>query len=353
MYFLNMIAINIFRIKENKVGKTSSSSLILSGQKILITGGLGFIGSNLAHKCLQLGAEVTIYDCLTPRSGGNLYNIHDIKDSVELCYHDIMNFDRICQHVIDKDVIVNCAASTSHPFSMREPWLDLDVNSRATINLLEAIRRFNREAKFIHLGTSTQLGKLQYRPADEKHPEFPTDIYSANKSVSEKYVLIYAKAYHTPATVIRLSNVFGPRACINSPEFTFNNFFVGLALQGKNITVFGDGKQKRNVLYVEDAVDAIILTSQTDDIGGETYFVVGDHHYSVGEIAEATVKYIGSGRVKFIEWPKGRKSIDVGDAIISNKKIKKALNWSPMWDLKDGLTKTKEYYENCLDEYLK
>lgn len=353
MYFLNMIAINIFRIKENKVGKTSSSSLILSGQKILITGGLGFIGSNLAHKCLQLGAEVTIYDCLTPRSGGNLYNIHDIKDSVELCYHDIMNFDRICQHVIDKDVIVNCAASTSHPFSMREPWLDLDVNSRATINLLEAIRRFNREAKFIHLGTSTQLGKLQYQPADEKHPEFPTDIYSANKSVSEKYVLIYANAYHTPATVIRLSNVFGPRACINSPEFTFNNFFVGLALQGKNITVFGDGKQKRNVLYVEDAVDAIILASQTDDIGGETYFAVGDHHYSVGEIAEATVKYIGSGQVKFIEWPKGRKSIDVGDAIISNKKIKKALNWSPMWDLKDGLIKTKEYYENCLDEYLK
>ena len=353
MYFLNMIAINIFRIKDNKVGKTSSSSLILSGQKILITGGLGFIGSNLAHKCLQLGAEVTIYDCLTPRSGGNLYNIHDIKDSVELCYHDIMNFDRICQHIIDKDVIVNCAASTSHPFSMREPWLDLDVNSRATINLLEAIRRFNREAKFIHLGTSTQLGKLQYQPADEKHPEFPTDIYSANKSVSEKYVLIYANAYHTPATVIRLSNVFGPRACINSPEFTFNNFFVGLALQGKNITVFGDGKQKRNVLYVEDAVDAIILTSQTDDIGGETYFAVGDHHYSISEIAEATVKYIGSGQVKFIEWPKGRKSIDVGDAIISNKKIKKALNWSPMWDLKDGLIKTKEYYENCLDEYLK
>jgi len=340
-------------MKANKVGKINNGSSNLSGQKVLITGGFGFIGSNLAHKCLQLGAEVTIYDCLTPRSGGNLYNIHDIKDSVELCYHDIMNFDRICQHVIDKDVIVNCAASTSHPFSMREPWLDLDVNSRATINLLEAIRRFNREAKFIHLGTSTQLGKLQYQPADEKHPEFPTDIYSANKSVSEKYVLIYANTYHTPATVIRLSNIFGPRACINSPEFTFNNFFVGLALRGKDITVFGDGRQKRNVLYVEDAVDAIILASQKDGIGGETYFAVGDRHYSVGEIAEATVKYIGSGQVKFIEWPKGRKSIDVGDAIISNKKIKKALNWSPRWDLKDGLIKTKEYYESCLDEYLK
>jgi len=325
----------------------------LRGQKILITGGLGFIGSNLACKCLELGAKVTIYDCLNPRSGGNLYNIHDIKDSVELCYYDIQNFDRICQHVCGKDIIINCAASTSHPFSMREPWLDMDVNSMAMINLLEAIRRFNRDVRFIHLGTSTQLGKLQYQPADEKHPEFPTDIYSANKCVSEKYVLIYANVYQIPATVVRLSNVYGPRACINSPEFTFNNYFIGLALQGKDITVFGDGSQKRNVLFVEGAVAAIILVSQAKGLAGETFFVVGDEHYSVAQIAEATVRYIGSGKVKFVEWPKERKSVDFGDALISNKKIKSVLNWTPLYDLKTGLIRTKEYYKNCLEEYLK
>ena len=231
----------------------------LRGQKVLVTGGLGFIGSNLVRTCLELGAEVTIYDCLNPRSGGNLYNIHDVKDSVELCCHDIADFDRVCQHIINKDIIFNCAASTSHPFSMREPWLDLDVNSRAVIDLLEAARRFNRDIRFIHLGTTTQLGRLQYHPADEKHPEFPTDIYSANKSVSEKYVLIYANAYKLRATAIRLSNVFGPRACIHSSEFTFNNFFIGLALQNKEITVFGDGKQMRNVIYVEDVVSSLIL----------------------------------------------------------------------------------------------
>jgi UDP-glucose 4-epimerase len=281
-----------------------------------------------------------------------MYNIHDIKDSVELCCQDIINFDQISHQVMGKDIIINCAASTSHSFSMREPWIDLDVNSRATINLLEAIRRFNRDAKFIHLGTSTQLGKLQYQPADEKHPEFPTDIYSANKSVSEKYVLIYANAYQIPATVIRLSNVFGPRACINSSEFTFNNYFIGLALQGKDITIFGSGQQKRNVIYVEDAVDAIILASQKDGIGGETFFAVGDQHYSVREIAEDTVKYIGSGQVKFIDWPKDRKAVDFGDAIISNKKIKETLGWAPQWSHKDGLLKTKEYYANCLKKYL-
>ncbi len=325
----------------------------LYGQKILITGGLGFIGSNLTRKCLELGAEVTIYDCLDPRSGGNLYNIYDIEDSVECCYQDILNFDLLSLAVINKDIIINCAASTSHPFSMKEPWIDLDVNGRGVINLLEAVRRFNRDVKFIHLGTSTQLGKLQYQPADEKHPEFPTDIYSANKSVSEKYVLVYRNAYQIRATVIRLSNVFGPRATIHSPEFTFNNYFIGLALQGKDITVFGEGNQKRNVIYVKDVVAALIHASQTDRTDGEIFFAVGDQHYSVAEIAEATVQYMGSGKVKFVDWPKGRKSIDVGDAIISNQKIKKALNWAPQYDLKSGLIETKAYYENCLEEYLR
>jgi UDP-glucose 4-epimerase len=333
--------------------RTTKSALKgLRNKKVLIPGGLGFIGSNLAHKCLELGAKVTIYDCLNPRSGGNLYNIHDISDSVELCYHDIQDFDRLCQHVCGKDIIVNCAASTSHPFSMREPWLDLDVNSMAMINLLEAIKRFNRDALFIHLGTTTQLGKLQYQPADEKHPEFPTDIYSANKSVSEKYVLIYARAYQLRATVARLSNVFGPRACINSPEFTFNNYFIGLALQGKDITVFGNGGQKRNIIYVDDVLSAILLLCYAQAVAGETFFVAGDRHWSVAEIAEATVKYIGSGNVKCVEWPKDRKSVDFGDAIISNNKIKSVLDWTPQYDLETGLIATKEYYRDCLREYL-
>jgi UDP-glucose 4-epimerase len=325
----------------------------LRGKKVLITGGLGFIGSNLAHRCLELGAQVTIYDCLDPRSGGNIFNVQDIQDSVELCYKNILDFSQLSQNVIKKDVIFNCAASTSHPFSMREPWIDLDVNGRAVINLLEAVRRFNRDVKFIHLGASTQLGRLQYQPADEKHPEFPTDIYSANKSVSEKYVLVYANAYQLRATVIRLSNVYGPRASIHSPDFTFNNFFIGLALQGKEVTVYGEGSQLRNVIYVDDVISALILASQTDKTNKETFFVVGDDHYSVAQIAEATVKHMGSGRVKYVEWPKRRKSIEVGDAVLSNQKIKEVLKWSPRFDLEKGLVATKSYYEDCLEAYLR
>jgi UDP-glucose 4-epimerase len=325
----------------------------LMGKKILITGGLGFIGSNLAHKCLELGAKVTVFDCLDPRSGGNLYNIHEIRDQIEICFHDILNFDQITEHIVDKDIIFNCAASTSHSFSMREPWLDQDVNSRGMINLLEAIRRFNPDIRFVHIGTSTQLGKLHYQPADELHPEFPTDIYSANKSVSEKYALIYATAYNLNLCVIRLANVFGPRASIHSPEFTFNNYFIGLALQNKTITVFGDGKQLRNVLFVDDAVNALILASQSDKMKGETFFAVSDSHYSVAQVAEKTVDYIGTGNVNHVDWPAEKKAIDIGDAVITNKKIKEFINWVPQCNLESGLVKTKDYYADCLDKYLK
>jgi UDP-glucose 4-epimerase len=325
----------------------------LRGQRILITGGLGFIGSNLAHRCLELGAEVTVYDCMDPSSGGNLYNVADIRDFIRLCHYDILNMDRLAEHIFEKDIIFNCAASTSHPFSLREPWMNLDVNSRAVINLLEAIRRFNREAKFIHLGTSTQLGKLHYQPADENHPEFPTDVYSANKTVSEKYVLIYAGIYDLRATVIRLSNTYGPRASIHNADFTFNNYFIGQALQNRTITVFGEGTQKRNSIYVDDAVSALILASQTEKTNRETLFAVSDEHFSVAEIARATVRHIGSGKVKQVPWPKERRSIEVGDAVISNGKIKSFIDWQPVTDLKAGLLKTKAYYGPRLDKYLR
>lgn len=325
----------------------------MKGKKVLILGGLGFIGSNLAHRCLELGARVTIYDNLDPSSGGNYYNIHDIKDDIELHFHDIMNFDFLVDHVIGQEIICNCAASTSHPFSMREPWRDQDVNSRAVVNLVEAIRRFNREVKLVHIGTSTQLGKLYYQPADEHHPEFPTDIYSANKSVSEKYVLIYARAYEIAATVIRLANVFGPRASIHSPDFTFNNYFIGLALQDKDITVYGQGNQLRNVLYVDDAVESLIMSAVNRLTNGETFFAVSDNHFSVAEIAKATVEYIGSGHVKHIPWPDERKAIDIGDAVISNDKIKSLLNWEPKYDLINGLIKTRNYYDGKLKHYLR
>lgn len=324
----------------------------LADARVLITGGLGFIGSNLARRCVAEGARVEIYDNLDARAGGARYNVHDIASAITIHEADLLDFDTLATRVAGCDVVFNCAASTSHPRSMREPWFDLDVNCRGTVNLLEALRQHNPGARLVHVGTSTQLGPLQYEPADERHPEFPTDIYSANKSASEKYVLVYARAYQLAATVIRLSNVFGPRATIRSPEFTFNNYFVGLALQDRDITVWGDGAQLRNVVYVDDAVAALVAAAQSAAGVGETFFAVGDHHHSVAEIARETVRVIGRGRVVHVPWPAERQAVDIGRAVLTNRKIRDRFGWAPVVGLAEGLGRTREYFTGCLPEYL-
>ena len=324
----------------------------MKGQRVLVTGGLGFIGSNLVHQCLKLGAEVTIYDCLDPRSGGNMYNVQDIRDHVQIALNDIRNFEGVCSAILNQDILFNCAAYTSHPNSMREPLIDIDVNCKGVINILEAARRFNSEVKIVHVGTSTQIGKMHFSPVTELHPEFPVDVYSANKSASEKHVLIYGGAYGLKTTVIRLANVFGPRSNIKSSDFGFINYFIGLALQGKELTVFGDGQQLRNISYVDDCVAALVLAGMDDQSNGQVFFAVSDKQYNVAEIAQTLVENIG-GTARFVEWPPDRKAIEIGDAVISNEKIKKMLKWTPQFDLQSGLMKTRDYFANCLKHYVK
>lgn len=324
----------------------------LRGQKVLITGGLGFIGSNLVHRCLKLGAEVTVYDCLDPRSGGNMYNVQDIKDSIRIILNDIRNFEGVSTCIVGQDVLFNCAAYTSHPNSMKEPLIDIDVNCKGVVNILEAARRFNPHIKIVHVGTSTQIGRMQSNPVTERHPEFPVDIYSANKSVSEKYVLIYGNAYQMRTTVVRLANVFGPRSNIKSPDFGFMNYFIGLALQGKEIHVFGEGAQLRNISYVEDCISALLFASQSESSYGQVFFAVADRQYSIAEVAGEITRVIG-GRLSFVEWPKDRECIEIGDAVISNETIKHVLGWAPRFDLEYGLGQTRDYFKPCLKEYLR
>lgn len=323
----------------------------IKGKNVLITGGLGFIGSNLAIKCVELGAKVTIYDCLDPKSGGNLHNIRTVKGDLNIILNDLRNFEGVSAAVLNQEIVFNCAAYTSHPGAMKEPLQDIDVNCKGVVNLLESAKRFNSGVKLVHIGTSTQIGRMQHHVVDELHPEFPMDIYSANKSASEKYVLIYGSAYGMRTTVVRLANNFGPRSNIKSPDFGFINYFVGLALQNKDITIFGKGAQLRNFSYVEDSVNALILAALTESANGNVFFSVADEQYSVAEVAAKLVEIIG-GRIRYVEWPKDREAIEVGDAVISNKKIKQVLGWSSSFDLETGLRKTREYFEVCKEKYL-
>jgi UDP-glucose 4-epimerase len=329
----------------------SPDLISLKGLKVLIAGGLGFIGSNLAHRCLELGAEVTLYDQLAPHSGGNLANVEGIKRHVKIVLDDIRNSDQISSNLRDHQILFNCAAHTSHLNSIKDSFIDTEVNCKGFLTILEAARRFNSEIKIIQVGTSTQVGKMQFNPIDELHPEFPLDIYSANKSVSEKYALIYGNFYGMQISVVRLANVYGPRSNIRSPDFGFINYFIGLALQDKNLPVFGKGNQLRNICFVQDAVEALILAAIEQKCTGQVFFAVADQHYSVLEIAETIMGTIG-GQVKTVEWPHDRKAIEVGDAVIANKKIKELLQWQPRLELKAGLRITKKYFSSCLDKYL-
>lgn len=324
----------------------------LKKKNVLITGGLGFIGSNLAHECRMRGADVTIYDCLDPRSGGNMENLNGIRNDVKIVINDVRNFEPICDAILKQDIVFHCAAYTSHPQSMKDPLMDIDVNCKGTINVLEAARRFNPDVKIVYVATSTQTGRMYQEMIDELHPEYPLDIYSANKSVAEKYILIYGKAYKMRTSVVRLANTYGPRSNIKSPDFGFMNYFIGLALQGKTISVFGDGAQMRNVNYIADTIDALLVVALNERSDNELYFAVSNEHLSVADIAEGISAHIG-GEVRYVQWPADREVIEIGDVRISNQKILSELGWSPRHDLKSGLVHTKSYYESCLDKYMR
>jgi len=323
----------------------------LRGKNILITGGLGFIGSNLAHSCVSKGANVTVYDCLDPKSGGNMRNICGIEDDIEVILNDIRNFEGLCSCIRKKDIVFHCAAYTSHKNSMSEPLIDIDVNCKGTIYLLEAIRRFNKDLKLVHIGTSTQIGKMKSNPIDETHSEFPVDIYSANKSASEKYVLVYSSAYNMRTCVARLANTYGQRSNIRSPDFGFINFFIGLGLNNMTMNVFGEGKQIRNVNYVDDVVDILLSAAINEKVNGNAFFAVGNQHLTISQIAEAIVKNIG-GKINYVTWPKDREPIEVGDAVISNDKLKSTLELPIFTDFNKGLCKTRDYFSSYLSNYL-
>jgi UDP-glucose 4-epimerase len=319
--------------------------------KVLVTGGLGFIGSNLALELETRGWQVVVLDNLEPSAGGNLWHAGEFGPATRVTYHSILNFEILSDLVREVGVVINCAAATSHPGSMKDPWDNLDINSRGCLNLLEALRRFNPRAHLIHLGTTTQIGRLVSKIADENHPENPLDIYSANKVAAEKFVRIYHQCHGIPATVLRLPNVYGPRAAIHSPEFTFNNFFIGQALQGRPITVYGDGRQARNLLHVHDVVRAILLCLEKPFVPGEVYQVVSSRHLSVLEIAQNIAQACRSPQPETVPWPGHRRALEVGSVRLCGKKFQHATGFREKIPWEQGLEETVAYFRRFAAHY--
>lgn len=313
--------------------------------RILILGGAGFLGANLARKCLaEPGHEVTIMDCLEPHLHATTENLEELGDAIRFVRGDIRDEHHLAEVVPGQDVIFNCAAQTSHPLSIQHPLLDAEINCIGNLKVLETVRLLNREAVLVYASSSTVIGKALNEVVDEDHWERPLDIYSANKSVVEKYHRIYHTIYDLKTVVLRFANLFGPYGK-GHPEFGVINYFIDLAWKNKDITIYGDGQQMRNALFAYDACEAMWTAAHSPELIGETWFVAGDEHLSVLDIAQTVVKELGRGAIKHVEWPELRRRIEIENVRFSYDRLHQATGWQPQHTLETGLREVRRILE--------
>lgn len=318
---------------------------IFSDKKVLITGGCGFIGSNLARTLIALGAKVTIVDSLIPSYGGNLRNISDIRDQVWLNISDVRDSHAMTYLIQDQDYLFNLAGQTSHMDSMTDPYTDLDINAKAQLSILEAARQCNPAVRIVFASTRQLYGKPQYLPVDERHPIVPVDVNGINKLAGEGYHLLYNNVYGIKSACLRLTNTYGPGMRVKDARQTFLGIWIKQILSGQSIQVFGDGKQLRDFNYVDDVVDAILLAASKDEAVGEIINLGASEVIGLADLAQKMVEIYGSGHWDLVPFPVERKSIDIGDYYGDWKKASSILGWSPKVGLSEGLKRSIDYYK--------
>ncbi|HUW96497.1 MAG TPA: NAD-dependent epimerase/dehydratase family protein [Anaerolineae bacterium] len=320
-------------------------------KRVMITGGLGFIGSNLAHRLVDFGADVLIVDSLIPDYGGNLFNVEGIKDRVRINIADVRDASGMNYLVREQDYIFNLAGQVSHIDSMRDPYTDLEINCRSQLSLLEACRRHNPSVKVVYASTRQIYGAPDYLPVDEKHLLHPTDVNGINKMAGEWYHILYSNVYGIRATSLRLTNTYGPRQLMKHSRQGFIGWFIRLAIDGDEISVFGDGKQLRDLNYVDDVVDAFLLAGATDMVNGQVYNLGGTEPVSLLQVVETLKELNPQASYKLVPFPPEKKRIDIGDYYGDYSRIRTALGWQPQVSLREGLSKTIEYYRQYKEHY--
>jgi len=324
----------------------------IRGKRILILGGLGMIGSNLACKLVACDAEVTIVDAFIEPFGANFFNVSRIKEKVNINITDIRDTEAMKILVRDKDIIFNLAGQISHNDSIDNPLLDADLNYIGHLNVMECVKQYNPKAKVLFSGSRLQFGLIHSLPVNENHPLNPRTPYALNKTASEQMYNYYNNIYGIHTVVFRIANPYGIRCQMKHSKYSIVNFFIRQAMQNATIKVFGDGKQIRDYIYVEDLIDAFILASVSDNTSGETYNIGSGTGTAFIDMVETIIDVVDKGKVEYASWPDDYLNVETGDYITDISKISSGLGWKPRIELREGIEKAFNYYAKYLKHYL-
>lgn len=322
-----------------------------NGKTVLITGGMGFIGSNLAIRLAEAGAKVTVLDAMIPDYGGNEFNIAPVKDRITVNYCDIRDDSAVTYLVKNKDYIFHLAGQVCHLMSLSNPFPDIDMNITGTAVVMEACRKNNPDAVVVYTGTRGQYGPSVSLPVNEEAPTNPKGIYEISNLTAEKIIRVYHDVHGIRSVLLRLSNIYGPRSQMKHSRFGVCNWFVRLAMDEAPIQVFGDGSILRDFCYVDDCVDAILRAAITEAAFGEIFNVGSDIPVSFLELVKTIVEVGQQGSWQFAEFSAERKAQEPGDFYSDVSKIAKFTGWKPTTDLKTGLAQTFDYYRKHRDHY--
>lgn len=323
----------------------------IKNKKVLITGGLGMIGSTLANKLVTLGAEVTLLDSLIKPYGANFFNVKDINQLIKINISDIRDKESVKVLVQDKDIIINLAGQVSHNDSLNNPYLDADINYIGHLNVLEAVKNNNPTAKILYSGSRLQFGKIISNPVAEDHPLNPLTPYAVNKTAAENLYLYYNRVFNIPIVLFRIANPYGPRCQMQHSKYAIINWFIRNAMEDKEITIFGDGSQIRDYIFVDDLAEAFILASVDDNIKSEIFNIGSGTGTSFKDMVQLVVEVVGKGKIKYQPWPQDYLNVETGDYITNISKITRMLNWVPKTSLKKGIEETVSYYQQFRNYY--
>ena len=323
----------------------------LHDARVLITGGAGFIGSNLAERLLGLNAQVTLVDSLIPQYGGNLANLAKIRKRLDLHIFDVRDPYAMRYLIQGQDFLFNLAGQTSHLDSMQDPMTDLGINAAAQLSILESARMYNPRLRIVFASTRQVYGKPTYLPVDEMHPIKPVDINGIHKVAAEEYHRLYSEVYGMSCTSLRLTNTYGPGMRVRDARQTFLGVWVKQVISGEPIKVYGDGSQLRDFNFIDDAVDAFIRSALLTEAKGRVLNLGSSEVISLKDLASLVCEVNGSGRAELVPFPADRKAIDIGDYYSDYGLAKSILNWDPRVTLRDGIERTLTYYRQNAGNY--